>query len=88
MKFALKLPVRWDGGWFYQKGINGIVCEGGSKTNRYYHYFQLLFFGNFLFECASHICPRARNDSQQRSNCERTVADYFGGLRRQEFPPK
>lgn len=44
---------------FYQRRINGIVCEGESKTNRYYHYFQLLFFANFPFrvECTTAYLP-------------------------------
>lgn len=86
---CLFLFLQDHAGPFYQERINGIVRERESETNRYYRCFQLLFFVNLSFRRTQNgIFVATRNDSKQRSNCEHTVADYFGGLWEPEFPPK
>ena len=78
---------RRDESTFYQRRINGIVCEGESKTNRYYHYFHLLFFANFPFrvECTTAYLPLRVTIPSNGVIARSPVADYFVRLWQPEF---
>lgn len=70
-----------EGARFIKGGLMILSAKGGSKTNRYYHYPQLLFFAQL------HPSFNARwlyvfvvMISSNSNNWEHSIPDYFGGL--------